>query len=307
MKEKILVGKLVKDLNYCILDGFECLEKEIVSSHITLPGLELTGYLKFYNNNSAVLLGENEISYLKSLDEEKEEEALKGILSESTPFVLVCENSKCSNNLVEYCRNLGIALIGSKKHSLTVFNEIYSYLIERLSKKEMVHGTLLEIFGNGVLLKGSSGIGKSEIGLELVKRGHKLVADDSVITFKRGTSLIGKSVDHLKNIMEVRGLGFINVYRLFGLSAVSNETEISYIINLVPYDDIKENDRIFDTVGYEEINGVKLASIKLPVSSGRSIADIVEVSILELSSRKLGYNTTNEFISRYDKMIKEEK
>lgn len=307
MEDRILVKDLVESLNYTILSGNDFVNKRIVTHGLLIPGIELTGFIDYYDETFAIIFTQKEISYLKLVGHDKTKEILTKLLTKKTPFVVLCDAQEELPAIHEIAELNDIPVLESKNGGMEALNELFVCLNDNLAKKVMIHGTLLSIYGKGVLLRGESGIGKSEIALELIKRGHKLVADDAVITFKEANYLYGMSTKHQRNLMELRGIGLIDIHRLFGLSGVLERSQIDYIINLVDYKDFEAGDRVFDTINKETINDIEVESIKLPVSSGRSIADVVEVSVMELTNRSLGYNTNQEFLERYDELAKGEK
>ena len=306
MPTKITVKDIIKNCKLVNVGGESFLNREVATYQLILPSLEFVGvFAKNQYKTAGVFVFEDHVAYLNNLGE-KAADILNNFIFPETEFVILGNVENDYTIIKEHCKKLGVPLLMSDQSGLVAINLIYSYIANYLSPTVKVHGTLVSISGYGILLKGPSGIGKSEIALELIKRGHRLIADDTVVTYSKGISLHGRAVDHQKHLLEVRGIGIINIYRLYGLSAIKESCEINYIINLVKYDDIKVNDRIFDTIGYEEINGIKIPSIKLPVSSGRSLADIIEVSTLELASKVGGYEAANEFANEFDKLVKGE-
>lgn len=303
MPTKIFIKDLIKKCKCENVGSDALLNNEIKSVSLILPGLEFVGFYEDVDKKAGILLFDSHVKYINELGNNKANEILKNIIFKDSNFVCLCDVKEDISFIKQYCSNLNVPLIKINATGMNAINLLYSYISNYLSPTLKIHGTLVSVSGTGILLRGPSGIGKSEIALELIKRGHRLVADDSVVTYQKGISLYGRPVDHQKHLIEVRGIGIINIYRLFGLSAIKDNCEINFIINLVNYEDIKENDRIFDTVNYEEINGVRLPSIKLPVGSGRSLADIIEVSILELSS-KFNEADSNDFANEFDKLVR---
>lgn len=301
------IRQMAKAFNYKIVIGNEkTLAKEIVSPKLLVPGVELAGFYDYTDFSAGIVIGEKECVYISRLNEQEQNSCFENMTRPTVPFIIVADGYECPEKLKQYAEEKDIVILSDTKVGLYVFGEVYSFIIAKLTPQILVHGTLIEVFGSGVLIKGLSGIGKSEIALELIKKGHRLVADDSVLAYRRNHHLYGKAPEHLKNLLEVRGLGLIDVYRLFGVTSVSETSEINYIIELVNLDDINKSNRLLETIQYAEIDGLRCPKVQLPVTSGRSMADLVEVAVMDLRNRTLGHNATKDFIEKYDKMTKGE-
>lgn len=301
------VRQLVKGYKYKVICGSdEALAKEIVSPELNVPGVELAGFYDYTDFTNGVVFGEKECVFISRLNEIEQNDCFQNMTKTTVPFIILSEGIECPEKLKEYANASSIAILSDDKTTSVVVGEVYSFILNKLTPQILLHGTLIEVFGSGVLLKGTSGIGKSEIALELIKKGHRLIADDSVVAYRRNHHLYGKAPEHLRNLLEVRGLGLIDVYRLFGVTAVRETGEINYIIDLVSIDTINETNRLLDTMQYTEIDGLRCQTVRLPVTSGRSMADLVEVAVMDLRNRTLGHNATEEFIEKFDKMTKGE-
>ena len=247
-----------------------------------------------------------DIKYLHSVSLAEKNEYINKIILPTVPFVILSKDAKCCDELAEAANRCDVVVLEDNKHPIAIISELHIFIKEKLTPYTLLHGTLVEVFGSGVLIRGESGIGKSEISLELIKKGHRLVADDSVLAKTINHRVYGEAPKHLMNLLEVRGLGIIDVYRLFGVTAVSESCEINYIIDLVNLEEIRKENRLAENVMQVDINGILVPSVHLPVSSGRSMAGLVEVAVMDLRNRTLGYNSTKEFMEKYDKLIKEE-
>lgn len=267
------------------------------------PGLELVGYYDYVEAHKAVILGNKEISFISSLDEEKRKEVYEFLTSENIPFILIAENNVCPEELLVKANEKHTLILSSNKVAKDILDNISVYIYEKLAPSKKLHGTLLDIYGVGVLLVGESGIGKSEIALELVKKGHRLVADDSVIVSATNRKLYGKAPGPLKGFLEVRGLGIINVIQMFGVVSIRNSKHISLIISLEKAEDIKAIDRLLNKMDKKSILDVEVPLVRLPVSEGRSMSYLVEVATINYRMKQNGYDATKEFSRLYDEVV----
>lgn len=298
------VRHLIKAFKYDILSGENSLDKEIITAEVMVPGVELLGFYDYADFTQGIVLGEKECVYISQLSEENQSKCFDYLTHEQTPFIVISENVKCPQRLLDIAKEKDLIILSSEKKSSRVAADIASFNISKLAPTIMIHGTLVEVYGSGVILKGDSGVGKSEIALELIKRGHRLIADDTIIAYRRLHHLYGKAPEHQKSLLEVRGLGIIDVYRLFGITSVLDNGEIKYIIELTSIDDIAQENRLTSTLQYEEYIGLKCPIIKLPVTGGRNMADLVEVAVMTLRDRTMGHNTTQEFMEKFDSLTK---
>lgn len=270
------------------------------------PGLELVGYYDYVEAHKAVILGNKEISFISSLSEDKRNEVYEFLTSENIPFILIAENIVCPNELLIKAKEKHVLILASDKVAKDILDNISVYIYEKLAPSKKIHGTLLDIYGIGVLLVGESGIGKSEIALELVKKGHRLVADDSVIVSATNRKLYGKAPGPLKGFLEVRGLGIINVIQMFGVVSIRNSKHISLIISLEKAEDIKAIDRLLNKMDKKSILNLDVPLVRLPVSEGRSMSYLVEVATINYRMKQNGYDATKEFSRLYDEVVEGE-
>lgn len=301
-KPKVKLKSLLKHFSYEKLNEEETSFKNVQG--VYRPGLELVGFYDYMEYHKGIILGSKEITFISTQDEKRRNECYEFLTNENIPFILITNGLECPNELKEICSRKNVLLLSSKKDSLEVIEELSQYMYEKLATRKMIHGTLMDIYGNGVLLVGPSAIGKSEIALELIKRGHRLVADDSVIAYAVNRKLYGKAPRHIRGFLEVRGLGVINVDRMFGVVAFQDYSKIDFIINLVNMDDIKSADRLMNKVEEEKILDISIPLIKLPVSQGRTMSDLVEIATINYKIREKGYDATEEFTKHYDEILK---
>lgn len=267
------------------------------------PGLELVGYYDYVEAHKAVILGNKEISFISSLSVDKRNEVYDFLTNENIPFILIAEGIVCPKELLSKANEKHVLVLATEKVAKDTLDNISVYIYEKLAPSKKLHGTLLDIYGVGVLLVGESGIGKSEIALELVKKGHRLVADDSVIVSATNRKLYGKAPAPLKGFLEVRGLGIINVIQMFGVVSIRNSKHISLIISLEKAEDIKAIDRLLNKMDKKSILDVEVPLVRLPVSEGRSMSYLVEVATINYRMKQNGYDATEEFSRLYDEVV----
>lgn len=272
---------------------------EINSTRMTRTGLEFSGYIRHSEIKAAVLWGKEEFEYLNTFDIQTKVNKISNIFKLNPPVVILSRSFEPMNYLLDIAKTYGITILSTNMSSSDINTIINLYLSEVLSKVETIHGNLLEMYGKGVLIIGESGMGKSETTTELIKKGHLFVADDAVDCKKVFEKLIGAPSEISKGFMEVRGLGIINVARLFGIEKIKEYTHIDLIIELVEYKPNLHNfERLGSELKYKIINGVKLPYYLVPVTSGKKISDLIEVIVANFKLIESGYNSFVEFIEK---------
>jgi len=245
------------------------------------------------------VMGNVEMSYLARLDESNRAQILDRLFSYRFPALLITRNIAPGPLCIEMAKKHNVTLLRSPLPTSTITSAIISYLKAELAPRVTRHGVLMEVYGEGVLLTGESGIGKSETAVELLKRGHRLIADDAVEIKKvSGSSLIGTAPELIRDYIELRGIGIVNVAKLFGMGAVKVENEINLVVNIVPWNTHEVYDRLGLEDQYTEILGVKIPMNTIPVTPGRNLAVILEVAAMNNRQRKFGYNPALEFIEQ---------
>lgn len=302
IKVKEFVGRAALALR-CVA-GEKGLPREIETSMIQKPGLLLTGFLEGFHPDRVQVLGAAEIGYLKSLKGEDLKKTLK-IFKPTVPAIAVTRGLEAPRGLSCFADRENIPLLSTPLTSSVFIERAIRFLEEKLAPSILVHGVLVDVMGVGILIKGRSGIGKSECALELLSRGYRLVADDAVIV-KRiyPSTLFGMASDRIPYHLEVRGVGIVDIKELFGITAIREKKQIDLAVELINWDPKDDYERL----GFEEkttgILGVELPYLKVPVSPGRSIAAIVEVAARNQLLKIMGYNKTREMI---ESLIVEEK
>ncbi|MCU9532925.1 HPr(Ser) kinase/phosphatase [Streptococcus sp. CSL10205-OR2] len=303
---KVTVKMLAEKIKLNVIYGNESLlNKEITTSDISRPGLEMTGYFDYYTSERVQLLGMKEWSYLMAMTSHNRYSVLRMMLKPETPAIIVSRGLEIPEELHQTAKENGVALLQSRVPTSRLSGEISWYLDSCLAERTSIHGVLMDIYGMGVLIQGDSGIGKSETGLELVKRGHRLVADDRVDVFaKDEESLWGEPAEILRHLLEIRGVGIIDVMSLYGASAVKSSSQVQLAIYLENYEASKDFDRLGNGQEEIELSGVKIPRIRIPVKTGRNVSVVIEAAAMNYRARQMGFDATKSFEKRLSALIK---
>ena len=277
---------------------------------VARPGLQLAGYYDHFEPMRLQILGNAEISYLSKLTSAQRTSIYDRLFSYKFPALVLSRNGIPTPECLEMAKKHNVTLLRSQNPTGTLISSVTSYLNSELAPRISRHGVLVEIYGEGVLITGESGLGKSETAIELLKRGHRLIADDGVEIKRISSScLMGTASPLLQDYVELRGIGILNVSKLFGMGAVKQENEINLVVNIVRWNPQEVYDRIGMETQYQEILGVKVPTNTIPVTPGRNLAVILEVAAMNNRQRKMGYNPALEFIEQhnrhFDSMTKE--
>ncbi len=294
--ETVSVKEFARELDLEIIcEGRGSMQLQSIS--VSRPGLQIAGYYKFFDNNRIQVIGNAEYDFLKSLSGEKRRAVLDELLSKNLPCLIFSRNLPIFKEINGIAEKYGCPILRSGKVTILLANDIMTYQNELLAPTEIVHGVLLDVFGVGILIKGKSGVGKSEIALELVNRGHRLVADDSVILKYINEQIVGKSPEKIRYYMEIRGIGIINVQQMFGPGAVSPSKRVDIIAELSPWAEGKTYDRIGYEENYENVLGVKKLKIVVPVSPGRNIPIVLETAARKFRLKQAGFDASADLIT----------
>ena len=278
----------------------------ITVEDVARPGMQLAGYFEHFDPMRLQVLGNVEMSYLGKLSRDERSRILDRLFSYKFPALLITRNIPPDDISLEMARKHNVTLLRSDEPTSTITSALISYLKSVLAPRVTRHGVLMEVYGEGVPIIGESGIGKSENAVELLKRGHRLIADDAVEIRKvSGTSLIGTAPKLVRNYVELRGIGIINVAKLFGMGAVKVDNEINLVVNIVPWDNHEVYDRLGLEDQYTEILGVKVPMNTIPITPGRNLAVILEVAAMNNRQRKFGYNPALEFTEQINRHFEE--
>lgn len=272
-------------------------ETNISTVEINRPGLELTGYLEFFDNKRIQVLGNTEFSYLGRYGPEAQKMVIDSIFSFDPPAVIICRDIEPSNAILESAKLHKVSIFSTPQSTSDLTASLVQYLNKELAPRITRHGVLVEVYGEGCLLTGDSGVGKSETAIELIKRGHRLVADDAVeIRRTAQTTLYGQSPENIRHFIELRGIGIINARKLFGMGAIKLQEKIDMVINLEQWDSSKVYDRMGLDNEYMKILGVEVPTLTIPVKPGRNLAIIIEVAAMNNRQKKMGYNAARELL-----------
>ena len=298
---KMLVDKLKLKVVY---GNEELLAKAITTADISRPGLEMTGYFDYYSPERLQLVGMKEWSYLKTMTANNRYSVFANIFREETPAVVVARGLEIPEEMLQAAKENGVAVLQGRNSTSSLSGDMSWYLNSQLAERTSVHGVLVDIYGMGVLIQGDSGIGKSETALELVKRGHRLVADDRIDVYAKDEgTLWGEPAEILLHLLEIRGVGIIDVMSLYGASAVRDSSQVQLCICLEHF----ENDEVFDRLGNSneeiELQGVKIPRIRIPVKTGRNVSVVIDAAAMNYRAKQMGYDATKTFKDRLTDLI----
>lgn len=272
---------------------------KVTQPDINRPALQLAGYFEHYDETRPQIIGFVEYSYMEHMTEEDKREVYPKVLSEKTPCIVFCRDLRPDEIFLETAVQNKVPVLLTQKSTSAFMAEIIRWLNVKLAPCISVHGVLVDVYGEGVLITGESGIGKSEAALELIKRGHRLVSDDVVEIRKvSDDTLVGTAPDITKHFIELRGIGIIDVKALFGVSSVMDTTNISLVIRLEDWDKEKKYDRLGLEENYTEYLGNKVVCHNIPIRPGRSLAIICECAAVNHRQKKMGYNAAEELYKR---------
>jgi HPr kinase/phosphorylase len=303
---KVRTKDLIEKFDLELISGEEGVNRPITTSDISRPALEMAGYFEYYPAERVQLLGKTELSFIERLSDKDRKVRLEQLCTDLTPCIIVTRDMEVPSELIEAAERESVPLIKSTRKTTRLSSHLTNYLESKLAPTTAVHGVLVDIYGVGALITGKSGVGKSETALELVKRGHRLVADDCVeIRQEDQDTLVGTSPELIEHLLEIRGLGIINVMTLFGAGAVRTHKRISLIIDLEIWDKTKQYDRL----GLEEekmkIIDTDVTRLIVPVRPGRNLAVIIEVAAMNFRLKRMGVNAAEQFSSRLADVIED--
>ena len=276
----------------------------ITSGEVNRPALQLAGYFDYFEDTDVQIMGKVECSYLEKLEPMFREDVLQKLFSFNFPCLIICNNLPIFPEVRIFAKEHGVPVFRTSEQESDFMGEINRWLRKEVAERVTIHGVLVDIYGEGILILGDSGIGKSEAALELIKRGHRLVADDAVEIKKIShETLIGTCPELIRYFIEIRGIGILDVRELFGVGSIKQEQSIDLVVKLEMWDEERVYDRIGLVEEYFEILGNKVVCNSIPIRSGRNIAVICEAAAVNCRQRKLGYNAAKVLSDRLDKKI----
>ena len=299
--------RLVEEFNLSIAYQSTDYEQiEVKVDEVSRPGLPLTGYFDHFESLRVEVLGNVEMSFLETLNPAQRLTVFDRLLAYRIPALVITRGQQPYPECVEMAKKHNVTILLAQETTSYVISNLITYLKNGLAPRITRHGVLMEVYGEGIYITGESGIGKSETAVELLKRGHRLIADDAVEIKKTSSSqLIGTAPSLIRNYIELRGIGVINVANLFGMGAIKEETAINLVINIVPWEAGKHYDRMGLEEHFVELLGVKIPSVTIPVSPGRNLAVILEVAAMNNRQKRLGYNAALEFTQQLDRQFEQ--
>ena len=276
-------------------------ESELViqSQDVNRPGLMFAGYEKFFDNLRVEFIGLAEMSYLQELDEQTQRERMELFFSLKPPVVIITRNIDVLPAMVEMAQKYEVPLLRTAQPTSEIMATLISYLNTELAERITRHGVMVEVYGEGILIVGDSGVGKSETAVELIKRGHRLIADDAVEIRKVSSkTLVGTAPDNIRHFIELRGIGIVNARNIFGIGAVKLTEKIDMVIQLEQWDSQKAYDRLGLEDEYISILGIKVPATTVPVKPGRNLAIIIEIAAMNNRQKRMGYNGARELMQQ---------
>lgn len=271
----------------------------VTTTEVNRPGLQFGGYFDVFDENRVQVIGNGEYSYLQSKPIEEAKKNVEGFFSRKPVMVVVTRGLEVPDFMIEYAKKYEVPLLRSNEDTSSFIAALIALLNLQLAPRITRHGVLVEVYGEGILLLGESGVGKSETAIELIKRGHRLIADDAVeIRRVSSKSLVGAAPENIRHFIELRGIGIINAMRIFGVGAVKMSEKIDMIINMEPWDSNKQYDRMGLEKQYTNILGLDIPSVTIPIKPGRNLAIIIEVAAINNRQQKMGYNSAEDLLER---------
>ncbi len=299
-KYSVSLAKIIDEFSLEILNLSDDRENILISTtEVNRPGLHMAGYFEFFDENRIQIIGKSEEGFLQRFTDEKARARLEDFFSRKPVAVIICRDLQIDNSFIEIAKKHGVPLLRSAESTSNFTSALIAFLNLHLAPRLTQHGVLVEVYGEGILLLGESGVGKSETAIELVKRGHRLIADDAVeIRRVSNKSLVGTAPDNIRHFIELRGIGIINASRIFGAGAVKLTEKIDLVINMEIWDVNKAYDRMGLESQTTEILDLKIPSLTIPVKPGRNLAVIIEVAAMNSRQKKLGYNAAEDLLKR---------
>ncbi|WP_338449387.1 HPr(Ser) kinase/phosphatase [Niallia oryzisoli] len=303
---KVRTKDVIEKFDLELLSGEEGINRPITTSDISRPGIELAGYFDYYPANRIQLIGMTELTFANKLNESERDYRLERLCTDVTPAIIITRDLEAPEALLEASERESVPVMRSKQKTTRFSGLLTNFLESKLAPTTAVHGVLVDIYGVGVMITGQSGVGKSETALELVKRGHRLVADDCVeIRQEDENTLVGTSPELIEHLLEIRGLGIIDVMTLFGAGSVLSHKKISLVISLENWDQQKQYDRLGIDEEKVKIIDTDVTKITIPVRPGRNLAVIIEVAAMNFRLKRMGMNAAEQFTNRLSQVIDE--
>lgn len=296
--KSVSINEIIKEMNLEVIFEPEDKKIRIYNSELIRPGLQLAGFFDMFGYERIQIIGKTETNYINTLSSEIRTNRIDKIFSYPIPAMIVSSGLEVDASMIYCAKKHNRALLRTNDRTTKLISNLVNYLEDRLAPEKTIHGVFMEVYGVGVLIKGKSGIGKSETALELVKRGHRLVADDAVIMRRIDNVIECTSPDLTRHLLEIRGIGIIDVKYMYGVGSVKIKQKLNLIVEFEEWSDSKHFDRLGFDNEYEEVLDVKIYKVTIPVRMGRNLAMIVEVAAMNLRQKLFGYSMEDEFNRR---------
>ena len=304
LDDRVSIKELVKELNLNIVHMPKDKDYYVYTQDINRPGLQFAGYFEYFAHDRLQIVGKSEYNYFSNMDAETRRNTLDEFFSYEIPALIVSRDLEVKPDVIEFAKKHNRVVLSTTRNTTRLVNSLSNYLDTKLAPHTTIHGVLVDLYGIGVLIRGESSIGKSETALELVQRGHRLVADDAVEIKKVDDRiLVGQSPELLRHFLEIRGIGIIDVRSLYGVGAVKNSKGIDIVVYLESWDENKYYDRLGLDKEYEEILGVKVEKLVVPVKPGRNTSMVLEVAAMNFRQKGMGYDAAQEFTKKLAQLI----
>ncbi|MBO4636296.1 MAG: HPr(Ser) kinase/phosphatase [Clostridiales bacterium] len=296
----VFLSEIVKDFDLEIVyDTGDIDERRICVADVTRPGLQLAGYYDHFGPDRIQIVGNMEHAYLEQLTSVERKHSIRNLFEKGIPALVITRNHEAPEEMLEAAKELNVPILRTADATSDFSSELVKFLRLELAPRVSMHGVLVEVNGEGILILGESGVGKSETALEIVKRGHRLIADDQVEIRKVSeTTLVGSAPEVIRHLIEIRGIGILDVKELYGVSSVKQQESIDFVIKLEPWDEKKNYDRLGLSDDTTDILGIQVPSVTIPVGPGRNLAIIVEAAAINYRVKKMGYNAARDLVSR---------
>ena len=294
----VALRRIIDEFRLEVISAPDNLDDILISDNdLNRPGLQLKGFYEYFNSERIQVCGNMEFAFLGSISSEERSRAVTKLFETKIPALVVARGHEIFPEIIEAAKKYDIPLLRTEESTTSFIAALIGFLNLHLAPRITRHGVLIEVYGEGLLIVGESGVGKSETAVELVKRGHRLVADDAVEIRKvSNKSLVGSSPDNIRHFLELRGVGIINTRRLFGMGAVKVTEKIDLVVELETWDPTKVYDRMGVDNEYTTIFGIQIPSLTIPIKPGRNLAIILEVAAMNNRQKKMGYNAAQELL-----------
>ena len=302
--DRVSISELIRELDLEVVYMPENTDYYVYTQDINRPGLQFAGYFEHFAHDRIQIVGKTEYNYFSYIDAETRETVLDKFFSYEIPALIVSRDLEVKPDVIEKAKKYSRIVLSTKRNTTRLINKLSNHLDAKLAPHTTIHGVLVDVYGIGVLIKGESSIVKSETALELIQRGHRLGADDAVEIKKiDDTILVGQSPELLRHFLEIRGIGIIDVRSLYGVGAIKTSKGIDLVIHLEGWNESKYYDRLGLDKEYEEILGVNLEKLVVPVKPGRNTAMIIEVAAMNYRQKGMGYDAAQEFTKKLSQLI----